>query len=67
MIVAFMTTAATVIVALVSSACCAVLVVEEDKPNGQTSHEEGQKCDEAQLDRRGGLVNLGHALGRGNL
>ena len=41
---------ATMIVALVSTACLAVLVVEEDEPNGQGSHEEGEKSNEAQLD-----------------
>jgi hypothetical protein len=38
------------IVALMSTACLAVLVVEEDEPNGQGSHEEGEKSNEAQLD-----------------
>ena len=58
---------ATMIVALVSTACLAVLVVEEDEPNGQGSHEEGEKSNEALLACLGCLVDLGHALGRGNL
>ena len=41
---------ATMIVAIVSTTCLAVLVIEEDEPNGQGSHEEGEKSNEAQLD-----------------
>ena len=58
---------ATMIVALMSTACLAVLVVEEDEPNGQGSHEEGEKSNEALLACLGCLVDPGHALGRGNL